>query len=247
MKSKSVCFLLFFISLFGFMGCTEGYSGGKVKVMDLKCRGLVNPEGVDEAVLSWRIESEENNVTQSAWEIEIASSRKDLEKGNNIWSSGKRESEQQVNVRPDVAILEQGSLYWWRLRIWDGKGQVTSWSEPASFSLGLNTSDWKAKWITSVWKQDGPMPYFRKEFNTEKTGTQLQRAVVYFCGLGCGDLYLNGRLVDKKRILDPAQTNYEQYALYSTFDITSGLVKGENCLGVMLGEGWYGQDKVWGA
>ncbi|MBC8618634.1 family 78 glycoside hydrolase catalytic domain [Parabacteroides faecis] len=247
MKSKSVCFLLFFISLFGFMGCTEGYSGGKVKVVDLKCRGLVNPEGVDEAVLSWRIESEKNNVTQSAWEIEIASSRKDLEKGNNIWSSGKRESEQQVNVRPDVAILEKGSLYWWRLRIWDGKGQVTSWSEPASFSLGLNTSDWKAKWITSVWKQDSPMPYFRKEFNTEKTGTQLQRAVVYFCGLGCGDLYLNGRLVDKKRILDPAQTNYEQYALYSTFDITSGLVKGENCLGVMLGEGWYGQDKVWGA
>ena len=58
---------------------------------------------------------------------------------------------------------------------------------------------------------------------------------------------MNGRLVDKKRILDPAQTNYEQYALYSTFDITSGLVKGENCLGVMLGEGWYGQDKVWGA
>ena len=154
---------------------------------------------------SWKIESEENGFIQSAWEIEIASSREDLEDGNYIWNSGKTVSEQQVNVRPDIAILERGPLYWWRLRIWDGKGQVTVWSEPSFFSLGLNTSDWKAKWITSVWKKDSPMPYFRKVFDTGKAESKLQRAVVYFCGLGCGDLYLNGELVDKKRILDPAQ------------------------------------------
>lgn len=246
MKSKSLCLLLLFISLLGFTRCTENCAGSKAKVVDLKCRGLVTPEGIDEAVFSWKIESEENGFIQSAWEIEIASSREDLQDGNYIWNSGKTVSEQQVNVRPDIAILERGPLYWWRLRIWDGKGQVTVWSEPSFFSLGLNTSDWKAKWITSVWKKDSPMPYFRKVFDTGKAELKLQRAVVYFCGLGCGDLYLNGELVDKKRILDPAQTNYEQYALYSTFDITSGLVKGENCLGVILGEGWYGQNSVWG-
>ena len=76
----------------------------------------------------------ENGFIQSAWEIEIASSREDLEDGNYIWNSGKTVSEQQVNVRPDIAILERGPLYWWRLRIWDGKGQVTVWSEPF-FSL----------------------------------------------------------------------------------------------------------------
>ena len=245
MKSKSFCLLLLFISLLG-LRCTENCAGSKAKVVDLKCRGLVTPEGIDEAVFSWKIESEENGFIQSAWEIEVASSREDLQDGNYIWNSGKTVSEQQVNVRPDIAILERGPLYWWRLRIWDGKGQVTVWSEPSFFSLGLNTSDWKAKWITSVWKKDSPMPYFRKVFDTGKAESKLQRAVVYFCGLGCGDLYLNGELVDKKRILDPAQTNYEQYALYSTFDITSGLVKGENCLGVILGEGWYGQNSVWG-
>lgn len=246
MKSKSLCLLLLFIFLLGFTRCTDNCAGSKAKVVDLKCRGLVTPEGIDEAVFSWKIESEENGFIQSAWEIEIASSREDLEDGNYIWNSGKTVSEQQVNVRPDIAILERGPLYWWRLRIWNGKGQVTVWSEPSFFSLGLNTSDWKAKWITSVWKKDSPMPYFRKVFDTGKAESKLQRAVVYFCGLGCGDIYLNGELVDKKRILDPAQTNYEQYALYSTFDITSGLVKGENCLGVMLGEGWYGQNSVWG-
>ncbi|WP_288732850.1 alpha-L-rhamnosidase [uncultured Parabacteroides sp.] len=246
MNSKSLCLLLLFIFLLGFTRCTDNCAGSKAKVVDLKCRGLVTPEGIDEAVFSWKIESEENGFIQSAWEIEIASSREDLEDGNYIWNSGKTVSEQQVNVRPDIAILERGPLYWWRLRIWDGKGQVTVWSEPSFFSLGLNTSDWKAKWITSVWKKESPMPYFRKVFDTGKAESKLQRVVVYFCGLGCGDLYLNGELVDKKRILDPAQTNYEQYALYSTFDITSGLVKGENCLGVILGEGWYGQNSVWG-
>lgn len=246
MKSKSVCFILLFISFLGFTGYADSCTASKAKVADLKCRGLVNPEGIDEAVLSWKIESEKNNVTQSAWEIEIASSRKDLKEGNTLWCSGKIVSEQQVNVCPEVAILERGPLYWWRLRIWDGEGEATSWSEPASFSLGLNTADWRAKWITSIWKNDSPMPYFRKVFNVGKTASELQRAVVYFCGLGCGDLYLNGKPVDEKRILDPAQTNYEQYALYATFDITSGIVKGDNCLGVMLGEGWYGQGSIWG-
>ena len=51
----------------------------------MKCRGLVTPEGIDEAVFSWKIESEENGFIQSAWEIEIASSREDLEDGNYIW------------------------------------------------------------------------------------------------------------------------------------------------------------------
>ncbi len=44
-------------------------------MVDLNCRGPGNPEGIDEAVFSWKIESEENGFIQSAWEIEIASPR----------------------------------------------------------------------------------------------------------------------------------------------------------------------------
>ena len=50
-------------------------------------------------------------------------------------------------------------------------------------------------------EKDSPMPYFRKVFDTGKAESKLQRAVVYFCGLGCGDLYLNGELVDKNESL----------------------------------------------
>ena len=87
MKSKSLCLLLLFIFLLGFTRCTDNCVGSKAKVVDLKCRGLVTPEGIDEAVFSWKIESEENGFIQSAWEIEIASSREDLEDGNYIWNS----------------------------------------------------------------------------------------------------------------------------------------------------------------
>ena len=72
------------------------------------------------------------------------------------------------------------------------------------------------------------------------------RAVIYLSGLGCSDLFFNGNRVDSTRVLDPAQTNYEHYAFYSTFDVTSLLKKENNCIGVMLGNGWYNQDLVWG-
>jgi alpha-L-rhamnosidase len=48
-------------------------------------------------------------------------------------------------------------------------------------------------------------------------------------------------------VLDPAQTDYEERALYVTHDITDYLRPGENAAGVMLGSGWFNQDEVWEA
>ena len=46
---------------------------------------------------------------------------------------------------------------------------------------------------------------------------------------------MNGKKVGN-RILEPAQTDYEKIALYSTYDITSSLRR-QNALGVILGNG----------
>ena len=46
--------------------------------------------------------------------------------------------------------------------------------------------------------------------------------------------------------MDPGQTNYDDYAFYVTYDVNKFLRKGENVIGVMLGDGWYNQDVVWG-
>ena len=226
-------------------GCSQ--KGDDVEVSDLRCRNLENPEGVDRASFSWEIETDLPNVAQNAWEIEIASTKKALEKGKaDIWQSGKQTSDQQLNVEPQGAQLQPGVGYWWRVRVWTGEDKVTSWSDPAYFSLGPDSSQWKGQWITAEWEEGAPLPYFRKTFDVSKAGTKPARAVIYLSGLGCSDLFFNGQRVDSTRILDPAQTNYEQYALYSTFDVTPLLQKGNNCIGVMLGDGWYSQGKVWG-
>ncbi len=216
----------------------------ETRVTALRCRDRVDPEGVDRPVLSWKIESGERGVVQTAWEIEIASSEKALAKGEaDVWKSGKRPSDAQLNIVPEGAVLQYGEPYWWRVRIWNGRDEATQWSAPAKFSVGPSDGDWQGKWITAEWEKDAPMPYFRTVFDAE---SKPVRAVAYFCGLGCGDLYVNGALADETRVLDPAQTNYEQYALYAAYDVTDRVKKGENCIGVMLGDGWYDQGKVWG-
>lgn len=219
-----------------------------IEATGLQCRDRVDPEGVDEAVLSWQIHSKKQNVVQTAWEIEIARSEKQLKKGGpEVWSSGKQLSDRQTGIRPEGIPLERGAQYWWRVRVWNGDDEVTAWSKPARFSLGpVTEQEWQAKWITAQWTDGAAMPCFRTVFDADRPGTKPVRAVVYLSGLGCSDLWMNGRLVDETRVLDPAQTNYEQYALYSTFDVTKMLKKGENCLGVMLGDGWYNQGQVWG-
>ena len=49
-------------------------------------------------------------------------------------------------------------------------------------------------------------------------------------------------------MLDPGWTNYRKRVLYSTYDVTPQIVSGRNCLGLMLGNGWYNPLplKMWG-
>jgi alpha-L-rhamnosidase len=214
----------------------------------LRCQDKIQPEGVEQALLSWKIESKAQAVEQTAWEIEIASSEKKLTKGDaDTWKSGKQISGQQLGIEPSGVDFKSSEIYWWRVRIWDESDKVSAWSKPAFFSLAPKSEELSsAKWITAEWDVLSSMPCFRKVFDVSKTGTKPVHALIYLSGLGCSDLYFNGKPVDETRILDPAQTNYEQYALFSTFDVTTLLEEKENCIGVMLGDGWYNQGIVWG-
>jgi len=216
-------------------------------VNELRCCNMPNPEGIDSPLLSWKIETAKEGVSQKAWEIEIAGTKKLLVNGKaDIWKSGKQKSDKQFNIKPQGANFSGATGYYWRVRIWNNSGKMSSWSEPAYFSIGLmNEQSWTAKWITYDAGKESALPYFRKVFNLTKDGAVPVKATVYLCGLGASELYLNGQKVDSTRFLDPAQTNYEQYALYSTFDVTDRLTKGDNCLGVMLGNGWFSQDAAW--
>ena len=75
----------------------------------------------------------------------------------------------------------------------------------------------------------------RREFPV-KPG--LVRAVIHVTGLGQYELSVNGKKVGDA-ILSPGWTDYSKTVLYDTFDITPMLSKGENALGLILGNGMY--------
>ena len=240
---KILEYFLCLVLLAGMISCTNTRD---TFVTGLKCCNMFDPEGIDFPVFSWEITTYSEGVSQEAWEIKIASSKELLVNGNaDVWESGKQKSDEQFNIKPEGLGLKESAGYYWRVRIWNNLGQVSRWSDPAYFSIGLLTEEsWTAQWVTYPYSKERALPYFRKVFDLNKSAT-LRKATVYFSGLGAGELYLNGQKVDFTRFLDPAQTNYEKYALYSTFDVSSQLVSGENCLGVMLGNGWFAQDEAW--
>ena len=78
-----------------------------------------------------------------------------------------------------------------------------------------------------------PARYLRREFAVEK---KVRCATAYVCGLGLFELYLNGRKISDD-VLSPALSEYDQRAFYLTFDVSDQLKRGDNVLGVILGNG----------
>ena len=89
-----------------------------------------------------------------------------------------------------------------------------------------------------------PSPLFRKEFRLTK---KVRSANLYICGLGYYEAFLNGKKVGD-HVLDPAWTNFEQRALYVSYDVTNQVFQGGNAIGVMLGRGQYNPlcNDIWG-
>lgn len=218
-----------------------------VEIYDLRCGRRIDPVGIDSPSFSWKIRTEEEGFLQTAREVEIASSVELLEAGKaDIWRTGRQKSDEQFNIKPEGVVFSDATTCYWRVRIWDNSGKKSKWSPVARFTTGLkNEQSWSAQWITRPEAESETLPCFRKVFRLEKDGIPPEKVIVYFCGLGAGELYLNGSKIDSTRFLDPAQTNYEHYALYTAFDITDRMKLGDNCLGVMLGDGWFAQDKAW--
>lgn len=217
-------------------------SFAQVKVVENTCEYHVNPIGIDVAQVrfSWKMTSDKLNVLQTAYEIKVASSPKALKKNADLlWSTGKVESDQSLGVVYQGTPLESMQRAYWQVRVWDNNGKVSSWSAPAYWEMGLlSASDWSADWVTyqgEEWKGSSMQgQYYRKEFKATK---KVQTARVYVSSLGLYQLFLNGEKVGDQ-LFTPGFTSYKKRVQYQTYDVTS-MVKEDNALGAMLGDGWY--------
>lgn len=83
---------------------------------------------------------------------------------------------------------------------------------------------------------DNPVnaPYFRKEF---KLDFAPDKAEITICGLGFYELYVNGKNITKGP-LAPYISNCDDICYYDNYDIADMLNKGDNVIGVLLGNGF---------
>jgi len=211
-------------------------------VVELVCEYHTNPVGIDvqNPRLSWKILSGKGNVLQTAYEIRVADSPSNLNRKNRlIWSSGKVNSDQSVNVEYQGPELEPKQRVYWQVRIWDNQNKATRWSEPAYWEMGLTTPElWTASWITLENEKETegskPSQFLRKEFSAVK---KVKSARVYASALGLYELYLNGEKVGDE-LFTPGWTSYKKRIQYQTYEVTD-MIDQNNTLGAILGDGWY--------
>ncbi|RKD89886.1 alpha-L-rhamnosidase [Mangrovibacterium diazotrophicum] len=220
---------------------------GQVSVGGLTCELLKDPAGIEilQPRLGWKIESDQRDIHQTAFQILVASTAEKLAADDaDCWNSGKIDSDQSQLISYSGKELQSADNCFWKVKVWTNKGE-SEWSEPAQWSMGLlYFKDWRARWIgfdkAFPWDDDSfharlSARYFRKEFNLKKA---IQEAKAYIIGLGLYELSLNGEKVGES-VLAPSPTDYHENIKYNIYDLTDELKKGENALGVVVGNGRY--------
>ena len=138
------------------ISCGTALNAADIKPRHLRCEYLENPLGIDSKTprLSWIVTATEvapRGATQTAYRILVASTPEKLAADQgDLWDSGRVESDATIHVEYAGTPLDSRMQCHWKVRVWDGNGESSSWSEPAMWSIGLlKTTDWKADWIAN--------------------------------------------------------------------------------------------------
>lgn len=201
----------------------------------LRISGLLNPLALAESApdFSWQLVASSarlHAVRQSAYQIEVSETMDGP--ATPIWDSGKLKSQNSFGILYSGPALAAEHSYKWRVRAWDARDRPTEWSHFATWS---QAPDWHPRWIGADETENAPLPLFRKSFLLPKP---VRRALLYASGLGQDELHLNGREVSND-VLTPGWSDYRRTVYYDTYDVTASLRRGENALGIMLGNGMY--------
>ena len=203
-----------------------------------------DPLGVDDRTpgLSWRVERARDGWAQAAYQIRAARSDHKLDDGRYLWDSGKVRSDAQTDVTWGGPALRSRDGVVWQVRVWSTRGDVTAWSRPAAWEMGLlERGDWgAAEWIDHPGRSvDQPLPIYAREFTVAKRGRhddEVAEARLHLSGIGLHEAELNGRPVTGE-VLAPGNSNYQLSTEYRTYDVSRLIRAGTNTLGVELGHG----------
>jgi alpha-L-rhamnosidase len=204
-----------------------------MSISHLRTNHLVNPIGYlfSPPSISWITESTTSSKQLYA-QVIVHQGRPITASSTPIFDSGQTQNISSLGYELPIS-LQPYTRYYWRVKVWaDDSCEIES--DWAFFETGKLNDTWKASWIrSSLAKEDHPL--LRKEFTVSKT---IESARVYVCGLGLYELYLNGMKVGDEYLM-PGYHSYDFFLQYQTYDIHPLLKKGGNCVGAVLGVGWY--------
>lgn len=256
--SKSI--LLFFCLL------VTMSANAQIAVQNLSCNSAVNPLAIDKNPgFSWQLISKKSNVLQTAYQILVASSEEKLKHNEaDIWDSGKVVSATSQDVAFEGKKLNEETKYFWKVRVWSNAKKASKWSDISAFRT--QPSDLNPIWIGAITKADSHLPegrnYHTATFNRQKkdalinasdslsrrsimlrkpfsVNKEIKEAVVYISGLGHYELTINSKKIGNSEFA-PLWTDYDKTVNYNVYELNiEELQKGENVIGVLLGNGMY--------
>lgn len=208
-----------------------------LKISEVRCnyqKGRIVVQDLPQ--ISWILESDNRNVVQTAYQIQIA---RELDFCHCCYDSNKVISDQSSGIRPEEFKLEPVTRYYVRVRVWDNKKEESEFSEPIDFLSPISPSEgWKADFISAEKPEsenDSSGVMVRKEFCLSRHPKQ---AWLFSTALGLYEVYVNGERVGEDEMM-PGWTSYHKHLLYQSYDVTEILREGKNALGALIGAGWY--------
>ncbi len=228
-------------AVFLFIVFTQVTIAQKLQVQVLTVEYLHNPLGLDvlKPRFSWKLISNERGIMQQSYEIRVGTNPTGINSGKNtVWQSGVVLGDQSIQVVYSGPALKSKTYYYWQVRVKDNHGNTSPWSDVNFWQMGmLNPADWTAKWITTFAADTlpGANPYFRKSFSFSKS---IKSATAFITAHGLYEARINGKKIGKD-FFTPGWTSYHKHLLYQTYNVTDLLKKGDNTLGLTLGDGWY--------
>ncbi|KAF5975159.1 bacterial alpha-l-rhamnosidase domain-containing protein [Fusarium coicis] len=203
-----------------------------------------NTLGVQEATprISWKIAQHDTGAKQNGDEIELTKYSPSQEVHDV--STASQQSQENILIpwpfRKPLQSHEHVSI---RVRVWDEQEEQSPWE-----------SDWACERIAAPWALEtlgpGPEDFFRRQFVLRDTPVEAR---LYITVQGVYEAEINGQRVGDY-FLAPGWTSYDGRLQYQTYDVTSLLVNGPNCIGVRVAEGWFcgrisfegGRRNIWG-
>lgn len=227
-------------------------------VVDLRFEHYHAPNtiGVQESTprLSWKIPEDNIRSIQVGYEVELTKHGLN-QQAQDVLAVSQHSGESVLVQWPFKEPLQSRQCVSVRVRIWDDQGHQSPWSEPLHLEVGLlGRSDWTCDLIAAPWapntKEASPEDLFRKQFVLASTPV---KARLYVTAQGVYEAEINGKRVGD-HFLAPGWTAYDSRLQYQTYDVTSHLTSGSNCVGIRVAEGWFcgrigfegGHRNIWG-